>query len=504
METRKAIKNISSTLLLQIVTVICGFIVPKLIISTYGSTTNGLIVSITQFLAYITLLEAGLGPVIRAALYKPLINKNKIEIKKILNSANRYFKKVSYIFILYIIILIFLYPNYINNSYDNTLTVMLIIVISISTFAEYFFGITYRIFLQADQKTYVISNIQTATTILNTILIITLIKFGFSIVLIKLFSSLIFVLRPILQNIYVQKKYCIKLNKEDGFAEIKNKKDGLAQHIAFIIHSNTDTFVLTIFTTMKEVSVYSIYLLVINGIRTLMVSFISGMEATFGKIIASGKKEKLNLVFEKYEVFYYIIVSIVYSCLIALYIPFIKIYTYGINDVNYIRPTFAIVFAISELLYSIRQPYNILVFSAGKIKETKKGSWLEAIINISISIIFVFKYGIIGVAIGTLTAMFFRTTQLIIYAKKNILKSSISETIKKIILSLIIIATSSVVFNMLDISISNYFIFFIFAIIIGFGSLIMTISLYSIFFKNIILDLFKEKVLKNIFKKKKA
>ena len=53
---RITIKNVISTLLLQVITVLCGFIVPKLIISTYGSDANGLVVSITQFLGYITLL----------------------------------------------------------------------------------------------------------------------------------------------------------------------------------------------------------------------------------------------------------------------------------------------------------------------------------------------------------------------------------------------------------------------------------------------------------------
>ena len=66
------IKNIGSSLLLQLVTIICGFIVPRLIISNYGSDVNGLVTSITQFLAYITLLEAGFGPVVKSLLYKPI------------------------------------------------------------------------------------------------------------------------------------------------------------------------------------------------------------------------------------------------------------------------------------------------------------------------------------------------------------------------------------------------------------------------------------------------
>ena len=62
----KASKNIIFSLLNQVVTIVVGLIVPRLIIKTYGSETNGLINSITQFLGYITLLDLGFGPVVKS------------------------------------------------------------------------------------------------------------------------------------------------------------------------------------------------------------------------------------------------------------------------------------------------------------------------------------------------------------------------------------------------------------------------------------------------------
>ena len=58
MRSKKALKNIISSLLLQLITIICGLILPRAIIGEYGSNVNGLISSITQFLTYITLLES--------------------------------------------------------------------------------------------------------------------------------------------------------------------------------------------------------------------------------------------------------------------------------------------------------------------------------------------------------------------------------------------------------------------------------------------------------------
>ena len=90
MRSKKAVYNIISTLILQIIAIIYGFIVPKIIIKSFGSNVNGLVSSITQFLAYITLLESGVGPLIRASLYKPLANKNKQDIANIPCDRNNY------------------------------------------------------------------------------------------------------------------------------------------------------------------------------------------------------------------------------------------------------------------------------------------------------------------------------------------------------------------------------------------------------------------------------
>ena len=77
MRSKNAIRNIATSLLLQIIAIVYGFIVPKIIIDCFGSNVNGLVVSITQFLSYISLLESGFGPVVKAVLYKPIANKDQ-------------------------------------------------------------------------------------------------------------------------------------------------------------------------------------------------------------------------------------------------------------------------------------------------------------------------------------------------------------------------------------------------------------------------------------------
>lgn len=469
MRSKKALINIATAVFLEIVKLVCGFIAPIMIINTYGSAVNGLISSITKFLAYITLLESGIGPVIKAALYKPIMKKDNQEIANILKAAEKFFRIIAIIFVAYIIVLCILYPLLINNQFDTWFTISLILIISISTFAEYFFGLTYRVFLQADQKKYIVSNIEIITTIMNTILIVLLIKLGSTIQIVKLISAFIFVLRPVLLNVYFKKKYTINLKEASKDYELKGKWDGLSQHIASVVHDNTDVVVITIFLNMIEVSVYSVYLLIINGVRRFVESVASGMDATFGDMIAREEKENLKEKFSVYETGYFSLITIIYICILTLIIPFVSVYTKAATDADYIRPAFAIIMVLAEFVFAIRLPYNSLALSGGFLKETKKGGWLEAITNIVLSIILVQKFGIVGVAIGTLVAMIIRTIEFMFFSSRVILKRSIRVIIKKMMCTMVqvivmVLINTFVISN--HITVSSYINWILYAIIV--------------------------------------
>lgn len=500
MRSKKAIINIISSLMLQVVTVICGFIVPRLIIGTFGSNVNGLVTSITQFLAYITLLESGFGPVVKSILYRPIANKDKNEIERILKASEKFFRTISYIFIAYIVILCFALPVIVSNEFDKLFALSLVIIISVSTFAEYYFGMTYKLYLQAEQKTYITSIIQIGTTILNTLMIVLLIYFGSSIQIVKLASAVIFVLRPILQNLYVKKKYNINLKNVDDNYKIKQKWDGLAQHIASVIHNNTDVVILTIFTTVTEVSVYSIYLLILTGIKSLVQAFKTGVDASFGDMIAKGEKEQLNKSFKVYEVFYFTLITIVYSCTLILILPFISVYTKGIIDANYYRPVFACLLVLAEFMWTIRLPYSTITLAAGHFKETMKGAWLESIVNIVLSIILVFKYGIVGVAIGTLIAMIIRTIEFMYHTSKYILDRSVVYTFKRLIIIAIEVIIVVIISSLIpSITITNYITWAIQAIIIAVIAAIVVITINCVIYKEDIKGILN--IIKRIVKK---
>ena len=103
-------KNTLCSVLQHITAIVCGLILPREILSHYGSEMNGMVHSISQFLSYTVLLEMGIGAVIPAALYQPLEAGDFDRISAILSSGYRVFRRIAGICTVYILLLTAVFP----------------------------------------------------------------------------------------------------------------------------------------------------------------------------------------------------------------------------------------------------------------------------------------------------------------------------------------------------------------------------------------------------------
>ena len=123
--------NIISNIVLQIANIFSWFIIPKIILSYFGSDVNGLVSSITQFLSYITLIEGGITGVVMANLYKPLVNNDTEKISEIVKTSKQFYRKIGFIFVVYCIALAIIYPIIFNTGFDYFYVFSLVIYLSI-------------------------------------------------------------------------------------------------------------------------------------------------------------------------------------------------------------------------------------------------------------------------------------------------------------------------------------------------------------------------------------
>ena len=461
----KFLLNIISSYSSQIINLICAFIVPKLILSEYGSVVNGLVVSIQQFLIAFTLLSAGVGTVVQSSLYKPLAEKDNTQLSMILVSAQKFFSKLGIGLVIYTFILCFVYPLFSDSSFSNQYIILLVLSLSIDTIAQYLFGATRLQLVTADQRTYISKFCNIFTRLLNTAAVIVLIKCHASIQVVKFSTALIFLIDPIWLAYYVRKNYSVNWKVKLHGEPIKQKWNGLAQHICTAIFSDTDVVVLTVLSNLKNVSVYSIYCIVLNGLNQLVNIFASIVQPLLGEYWAKKEVGLFKKYFSIYEWVMHLIAQFVFGCSMTLIVPFVLTYTKGVNDANYNVPVFALLITLSGALQFILMSYRTVIFSLGLYKETQWTYIIGAFTNLIISVLLVHSFGLVGVAIGTLAGSVYMLIAQGIFVYKKVLEERITVLSFKICKTLLILLIGNLICHFIPLWKYSYLSWMVLAII---------------------------------------
>lgn len=480
--TKRALMNVAAGFGSELVKLVCAFILPRLILTSFGSAYNGITQSISEFISCIALMKAGIGGATKVALYKALANKDSAEISSVVITTQHFMRKVALLFVGFVLAFACIYPIFINREFDFWFSFSLILIVSVSTFAEYFFGYSYQLLLMADQKEYLLTGLGIFSTILSTIVSVILINGGSSIHVAKIGSALVSLITPLFVCFYARKKYKIDKNAKSDMSKLPQRWDAVAHEVATFVNNNTDIMVLTIFTNLLEVSVYTVYHAVIFNIKKIIKLSVANFGSAFGDMYAKNEMDVLEDNLGVFELIVNSVVSVAHSTTLAMIVPFVMLYTDGVNDVNYARYSFAVIGVLASVFDCIRMPYKTVVTSIGHFRQTRNGAIFEAVLNITVSVLMVVKFGLIGVAIGTLCAMLFRTLQYSFYLSRKVLNRSLKPFISHTVLTLTIIFVVNLLVYLFMPEITSWLMWVVWSVIVGLFAFALTLLTDYLFY----------------------
>ena len=157
----------------------------------------------------------------------------------------------------------------------------------------------------------------------------------------------------------------------------------------------------------------------------------------------------------------------------------------GVTDTDYIAPIFSILLIAASTVSCLRKPYHNIVIAAGHFRQTSIAAYGEAVINIVLSVLMVIRFGLIGVAIGTLVATTFRLLYYVLYLSKNIFNRKISLFIRR---SLVNIGSCIIIYLLGSLvrrcwNFSGYIMWILCGVIVTFIAIIITVVGNAIFYK---------------------
>lgn len=435
-------RNLISNVITQIIATLVGIIIPKLVILKYGSAVNGMVSSIGQFLMYAGLVEAGCGNAAVIALYKPLAEKSKEDISAFLSEASRKYTKSGIVYTLITFGIACVYPLAVKTQIEYSFAFSMTMILSMSGIIDYFVIGKYKVLLTADNKYYVINFSKGIASCILACGSIVLMLNGFSLLMVKALAVLTHLGEALFIKQYVKRKYPEYSFQSKRKVVLEQQGSALLHQVCMVITYNTDLIVLTLFLkgdSLLEISVYSVYALALSFAKNMMSVLYTGMSASFGELYAKNEIANLERRFNHYEILYYICLFTIYSCFVALILPFVRCYVGNVTDVNYVRIDVAVLFSIVGILSQLKDAYGTLVNGGcGAYKETRKYAVYEASINLFLSLILVKRLGIVGVLIGTAVSHLFMDFGVMRYGYKVILPQMKQKTISRLVRNFIL------------------------------------------------------------------
>lgn len=468
MNIKRSFYNIFFGMLSQIISIALGIVIPRLVLISLGSESNGLLSSINQALIYLNLLEAGIGTATLQALYKPVAEKDKDAINHVLAATNFYYRRVGTWYFLAVVVLAIVFP-FVVDSELSFFTIFAVVFLSgMSQVINFFFQGKYRILMQAEGKTYILTNLGTVINVFTSVGKIILLLLGFDIVALQVMYFVFSIAQMLYITWYIKKNYkWMDLCVEPNFESISQRNSVLVHQISGLIFQNTDVLVLTVVCGLKTVSVYSMYVMLFGMIGTAISTINSGASFAMGQAYNTDRK-RFNVLYNVFETYNMALTFSLYCVATIFILPFLRLYTEGVTDISYIDTVLPYLFVATYLLSNGRSGAQRVIEYAGHFKLTQNRSIIESVINISVSIICVFKFGIYGVLIGTIVALFYRTNDMIIYAAKNLLKRSPLHTYVRWITNTVVFAFFCALFENVfsNVVFNNYFVLIVYAVLV--------------------------------------
>lgn len=411
--TSKSIKNIIVATLFLVVNLVMQFFCRKVFLDYLGSEVLGLNTTATNLLQFLNLAELGIGAAVGFSLYKPIFEGDERTISEIIALQGHLYRRIALVVIAGAIVISFFFPLIFGKMnlplwYAYASFGVLLLSALLSYFVNY-----KEILLSADQKEYKILYSYRACMLVRLLVQYFAVKYldnpyiwwlvfegGFSILASISLNRMISRTYPFLKD----KSHEIQSGKElrKKYPEITLKiKQVFFHKISTYVLQQTSPLIIYAFTTLTLVAYYGNYMLVVTGVAMLLNALFNSINAGVGNLIAEGDRKKILGVFSELFAARFFL-SAGASMLVFMLTPsFISIWI----GPGYLLPeSTLILITVTMFINASRSSVDSFISGYGMFQDI----WApitEALLNLGLSVLFGFFWGLDGILLGVLTSL---------------------------------------------------------------------------------------------------
>lgn len=407
--TAKSFKNAKVALAFYFINLVLQFFSRKVFLDYLGVEVLGLNTTAQNLIGFLNLAELGIGGAIAFTLYKPIFERDTQAINEIVSVQGWLYRRVAYIVIASACVLMCFFPLIFEKAeVPMWYTYGAFIIFLISALLGYF--VNYRqIVLTADQKEYKITlNVQGLKVIKVLLQTVVIYYLSNGYIFWLALEFMVSVVTAILLHKLLKKEYpWLKTIVHNGrqlrqkYPEIigKTKQVFFHQISAFVLYQ-TSPLIIYAYTSLTLVAIYGNYMFIVTGISLLMNALFNSVGASVGNLVAEGDKFRIKSVFWELTSLRIWFASVISFCIYKLGDAFIILWI----GKEFVMERQAFIILIVITFISLSRTNEIFLSAYGLFQDV----WApitEAILNLGLSILLGYFYGLPGILSGVVISL---------------------------------------------------------------------------------------------------
>ena len=421
--TQNSFFNIITSLFSTVLVIALGFITRTIFVRSLGVDYQGIEGEFSNILSVLSLADLGIGSAIVFKLYKPIEENDRPRILVLMKLYRQVYNIIGLVITVLGLMLLPFLP-YLAKDYElfaqlrlNPVVVFLIYLLH--TASSYWIFAYKSSFVRANQKTYILSVVGYAASILCSVCQIIALAVFHSFIMYILIQWAGTAATGIIGAVICDKRYpWVNEKTEDRISrdELKEFVKDCSALLLFRVHNviinSTDYIVLTAIIGLRAGGLYSNYLYIKSNLRSLLDTVLGSFQASVGSIHSTGNLEWSRLVFRTINLLVIWLYGVGGIGLAVLLDEFLPIWLGSTDFVVaawtfrgvVIRTPLALLVGIEMFIIGHRQFYGLFRETMGLFQQMKYRPIASIVVNFIFCIPGVYCLGPAGCVISTIVA----------------------------------------------------------------------------------------------------
>ncbi len=408
---KSATRNIAFGYVGQIATAFMSFILRTVFIMHLNEDLLGINSTYGNILSILNMAELGIGTALNFSLYGPVARGEKEKIKSYMQLYRKaYFIIACVVAVMGIALTPFLKYFKLRQPDNTTIKELTIyyLIFLFNTVSSYFVAYKYSL-INAEQKNYIQTNINTITKVIVVLLQIVVIIVTENFLFYLLTDAAVQLIQKIFVSRYLDKMYPYlkeknveKLSKEESDLVWSKTKALVFHKVGDVARLQTDAILISTFIEVAMAGVVDNYNMVISSVSNFVNIIFNSVISSFGNLIATESRQKQFSMFKVYRFFASWIYG--FSCVgfMVLLTPLIRLW---LGD-HWILTSAAVYCILIDYYFKgDRIVLSNYKTAAGVFEPDKYLALIQGAVNLVVSIALVqTPLGITGIYIGTIVS----------------------------------------------------------------------------------------------------